>query len=403
MSKALLFFVVIAISGTAYADIPVAGGAGMIDSFTDTFKNASSNWGATMTTFGVRLFWSLALLSMVITFGIMAIARKDISDFFVEMVRFLLFTGFYLFLLTNGIAISKAIIQTFTQMAGAAGGIGGDITPTTLVDVGLNVFNTTYDAINIANPIDSLAGLVLSAGVAIILLWVALEFSALIIAGWFLIYGGVFLLGFGGSKWLSDIAVAYYKKVLATGVEGFGMIMVISIGQKIITDLNASIPAGLQVKQVFVMVCAALALAFFANRIPKMLSSIVTVHGGAATGGLFASTAVATAASAMTMAAGAMAAAASSVSANALGGASAANEAWKSSGGSSSGGDAVGTLARTRNAAGALAKGAMAVAGDKVDSIKQNVGGRVSQTVGGKIAEAIKNNSNSISQGTRNG
>ena len=34
-----------------------------------------------------------------------------------------------------------------------------------------------------------------------------------------MIYGGVFFLGFGGSRWTSDIAISYYKHILATGAE----------------------------------------------------------------------------------------------------------------------------------------------------------------------------------------
>ncbi|MGS0066676.1 type IV secretion system protein, partial [Escherichia coli] len=31
---------------------------------------------------------------------------------------------------------------------------------------------------------------------------------------WILLYAGVFFLGFGGSRWTSDMAINYYKTVL---------------------------------------------------------------------------------------------------------------------------------------------------------------------------------------------
>jgi type IV secretion system protein VirB6/type IV secretion system protein TrbL len=36
----------------------------------------------------------------------------------------------------------------------------------------------------------------------------------LLASGWVLAYGGVFFLGFGGSRWTSDLAINYYKTVL---------------------------------------------------------------------------------------------------------------------------------------------------------------------------------------------
>jgi entry exclusion lipoprotein TrbK len=79
-----------------------------IDS-TDVFDNvlarysaAASMWAGNDHGRASWLFWTLALISMVWTFGMMALRKADIGEFFAEFVRFTIFTGFFWWLLTNG-------------------------------------------------------------------------------------------------------------------------------------------------------------------------------------------------------------------------------------------------------------------------------------------------------------
>jgi type IV secretion system protein TrbL len=41
---------------------------------------------------------------MVWTFGMMLLRKADIGDFFAEFTRFIIFTGFYFWLLTNAVS-----------------------------------------------------------------------------------------------------------------------------------------------------------------------------------------------------------------------------------------------------------------------------------------------------------
>jgi type IV secretion system protein TrbL len=46
---------------------------------------------------------------MVWTFGMMALRKADIGEFFAEFVRFTIFTGFFWWLLTNGPNFASSI------------------------------------------------------------------------------------------------------------------------------------------------------------------------------------------------------------------------------------------------------------------------------------------------------
>ena len=77
--------------------------AGVFDSVLDRYQAAASGWAGVITTAATWLFWTLVVISMVWTFGMMALRKADIGEFFAEFVRFTIFTGFFWWALTNGL------------------------------------------------------------------------------------------------------------------------------------------------------------------------------------------------------------------------------------------------------------------------------------------------------------
>ena len=61
----------------------------------DRYQTASRGWSTIILTHASRLFWMLALISMVWTFGMMALRRADLGEFFAEFVRFVISQVFF--------------------------------------------------------------------------------------------------------------------------------------------------------------------------------------------------------------------------------------------------------------------------------------------------------------------
>ncbi len=267
------------------------------------YQTAATGWESTIKKHAYQLFWGLTLISMVWTFGILALKKADISDFFVELVRFLGFTGFYLWLLNNGPQMALDFINSLKGIAGEAAHVAGVVTPGTIINMALDFFTKIVDATDFS--IGSIAQAIISAGIALVILTlfglIAVNMMLLTIAGWILAYAGIFFLGFGGSRWTSDIAIAYYKQVLMVGTQLMVMILVVGIGQKFLSDLINTLSAEVVLKEMGVILLATLALYSLANKVPVMVSSIVTGHintghiGQAGTGALLAGAATAAA------------------------------------------------------------------------------------------------------------
>ena len=127
-STILLFLLlgVVVLSTEAHA---VINNSGVLDDVLTRYATAAATWGATITARASWLFWSLVLMSMVWTFGMMALRKADIGEFFAEFVRFTVFTGFFWWLLTNGPTFAVGIMDSLRTIAGNATGTGADLVP----------------------------------------------------------------------------------------------------------------------------------------------------------------------------------------------------------------------------------------------------------------------------------
>lgn len=400
--------------------------ANVVDSVMGKYQSAASSWGNVMVSYGSWLFWGLALVSMVWTYGMMAMRRADIQEFFAESIRFFGTLGFFWWILYNGPAIGDAIVKSMWMIGAKAIGQATDFTPGGIVRIGYDIFAKALDQSSVWLPTDSVVGLLMALVVMLVLAIVGANLLLVFVSAWIMIYGGVFFLGFGGSRWTSDIAISFYKHVLAIGAELMVMLLLIGIGKTFINEYYSSMAAGIDLKEMAVMLIAAFVLMYLTNKIPPRIAGIVGVGGVGSIGGVGLGSVMAAAA----MTASAAASAGSSVMAgatNAAGGASALKAAFqgaqqhmaggtgKFSGGghgasgslgggsggvgSSSGGSGgfASFMSNTGRFAadmsGNLAKGAGDVAKDKAAVMMESAKDRVAQTTGGKIASAIRGGS----------
>ena len=393
----------------AEAAFPTLDNAGVFDTILHRFETTAAGWGSKMVSYGSWLFWSLSLLSMVWTYGLMALKKADIQEFFAETIRFFVVTGFFLWLLQNGPAIAMAIIDTLRQVAANASGLSKNISPSNMVDVGFDIASKAIDMSSIWSPALSTVGILIAAIILVVLALVSVNMLLLLISAWLVAYGGIFLLGFGGGRWTQDIAIQYYKTVLGIGVELLTMILIVGVGHSFIDQYYAMMSADMTMKELLVMLVVAIILLALTKKLPPLLAGIVGGGGSGGAGGIgsFGAGAAAGAigmgaAMAATAGAGVMGAASSLA-----GGASAIGAAFQAAqqgmaaagGGGASSSASGGGLAAAMGSAGRfaadmgshLAKGISETVGDKVDSMKEAAQDRIANTLGGKVASAIEN------------
>lgn len=434
---------------------------GMLDQVVTEFASKAASWKTAIMDAATWLFWTLGTISLVWTGGTLVMKRADVGEFFAEFVRFILFFGFYLWLLRNGPDFADSIIRSMQQLGSKATGISS-VTPSGIVDVGFMIFQQHVKNSSVWSPVDTVIGAILSLGILLLLATIAVNMLLVLVSSWCLMYLGIFFLGFGGSRWTSDMAINYYKTVLGVGVNLLVMVALVGIGNDLLTGFYAKMSKGtLNFEEMGVMLVFCLALLLLINRVPPLVSGIITGSGVGAAGGLgnFGAGAVVGAGMAAAgMAAQAVAAAASggaSLAASAAGGAqavmAAASAAAKaadggampgaSSGGGEagsggSGGGASGEPMAAASGGGAtpmasaagdgssgggfsgaagkagrvatgtvanLAKGIGSMASAKAGSMADAAKSRIAETTGGKLAATIKAASSSADGNTLSG
>lgn len=425
---------------------------GIMDEVLNRFQSNASSWASIFESAATRLFWTLVLISMVWTFGMMALRKADIGEFFAELVRFTVFTGFFWWLLINGPAFARSIINSLRQLGGAAAGLSGysaNFTPSEVVDIGFIMLGKTFAESSLWSPIDSAFGITLGLIVLAMTVMIAVNVLMLYISSWIMAYGGIFFLGFGGSRWTSEMAINYFKAVLGLAVQIMAMILIIGIGVSLINDYYTKMQAGIELSELVVIAVVIFTILLLTNKVPQLLSGIITGHapGGMGIGqfGVGAMLGAAGTAAAATTMAGSMI---SSGAAEAAGGMSALKAAFSAAntgsfggggemlaaasdmavGGADGGSDSRGvsreipfgkpagsssdisgdsttsvspdthvdqTPGNNRSASSGgfvtnLAHGAADVAKAKVDSVMESAKERIADTTGGRIADAIQ-------------
>lgn len=317
----------------------------VLDDVLNRYRSAATVWRSVITARATWLFWTLALISMVWTFGLMALRKSDIGEFYAEFIRFTVFTGFYWWLLTNGPNFASDIISSMRTIAGNASGSGPEMTPSTIVDIGFDICFKVFDKTVAWKPIQSTAGVLLGIAILIILTLISVNMLLLLVSGWILAYAGVFFLGFGGSRWTSDMAINYYKTILNIAAQLFTMILLVGIGKTFLDEYYAKMDTGsINLKELAVMTVITVVLLALVNKLPAMVGGLAMGGGAQALGnGAGASEAM----SAAKMAGAAIATAGAAIAAGAVGaagGAQALMAAFKKASADSEGGGGGGDM-----------------------------------------------------------
>lgn len=418
-SKRTFLGVVFFFSMNAYAG--QLDSSGLLDTLLDKYQQVASTWTTVIGNYANWLFWGLVLISMVWTFGIIAMKGGGLQDLLAEIVRFFTVNGFFYYLLSNGPAISKSIIDSMRELAANALGTSAGISPSSIVDMAFVILTKISSAASIWSPMISTIMITVAIIVLVVMSLIAINMLIMLVSAWVLCYAGVILLGFGGSKWTSDITINYLRTVLSIGIQLFTMTLIIGIGQSFIDQYFSIIKDDVpDLNSLIVLLLASIILLVLTNKLPLLLSGVV---GGASLQGIggFGAGMITGAAATAISGAGAMAMGAS---AQVSGGASALKAAFESaqaamaeesgSGGVIAGGEDTGSVdtsgeqpsgkgrssggsegfAASFSRAGRMAShmgSSMANGAAEYQTLKRSSNSsRVQQTIGGELATQIR-------------
>lgn len=243
-----------------------------------SFKTAIMGWESYIQGRAHWLFWTLAVINIAWAGGMLALKNADFMGFAAELMKQVMFIGFFYMMLLNGSVWMNGIIDGFIQMGANAG--GGYVLPSDVIESCWDVYVAMVGQSSGWKMVTQFGPAVLIAICSILMLavasWIASIMLCAIIESYFAVAVGQFFLGFGGSLWSKEFAVAYIKYIISLGFK----LMVINLGGNLTVTLFkawATIPSGgMGVEEIGALIVGCFILSMIMTMLPNMANSMIS-------------------------------------------------------------------------------------------------------------------------------
>lgn len=333
MDRRLLLFLALAsvfMAGNAMAATDLSHADTSVQGLLDLVLQQSHQWSAKLYGYAIRLFWLLASIQFIWTFMPLVMKQADFGEIVGELLRFVLVIGFFLAVMKYSVEWSTAIVDSFRDAAASASGLGRALEPGDMLAVALDFGRTMVEGISVFSPAKGLLIAVCAILVLACFAFIAAFMFVTLVEAYVIINASVLFLGFGGSQWTREFAIAPMRFTVAIGAKLFVLTLIVGL---VVQSAKQWLAAYTNDEaSLMTMVGLALVCCYLTKTIPDLIGGMISgtsMGGGSAIGGMAVAGAAGAAAAAATIAtAGAAApAAAGALGAAGTGGAAGAGVA----------------------------------------------------------------------------
>lgn len=255
----------------------------VLTSLQNQIAAAAKGWETTVMDAARSLFWILASIEIGIAAVWLALQAASLDSWFAELVRRIMFVGFFAFVLAEGPAFAKAVVDSLFQI----GAGGGTASPADLFNAGLAVATKMSEKIQFGLFDDN--ALAISAAFAMIVVvicfsLVAAIFVSVMVEMYLGLLAGMIMLGLGGSSYTKDFAVRYLVYAFSVGMKIMALIMISRIGSEVLIGLANEPEVGSQFQTALAIAGIAVVIFVIAMYVPPIIQGVV--QGASVSGGM---------------------------------------------------------------------------------------------------------------------
>ena len=239
-----------------------------------SLKDATVNWYGPLQQAAQRLLMLLAGLSLVWSTIPMILKNADLQEIIAGIIRVILFTGFFSFLIFEAPEIIEIMIKGWVWLAGKATGTTWDVSVWLILERGLQLGDKVWDQGSAWDMSIIIYGIF---AVIIVIMYAAIAaYAFFVIAEMYIITAaGVILLGFGGSQWTIDYARRYLTYCMSIGAKMYVLFLVLGAGEQLIGQwafdmVDSEDPAG-----ILGLIGVLMILVILAKMIPDAMAGII--------------------------------------------------------------------------------------------------------------------------------
>ncbi|WP_375292972.1 P-type conjugative transfer protein TrbL [Ensifer sp. ENS06] len=279
LRAAMLFAVIIAVG----AQPALAQEGSVLTSLQNQVTTAAKGWESTVMNAARSLFWILATIEIGIAAVWLALQAASLDSWFAELVRRIMFIGFFAFVLAQGPAFAKAVVDSLFQL----GAEGGTASPADVFNAGLAVATKMSEKIRFGLFEDN--ALAISAAFAMVVTVIAFSlvaaiFVSVMVEMYIGLLAGMIMLGLGGSSYTKDFAVRYLVYAFSVGMKLMALVMISRIGSEVLIGLANQPDIGGQFQTALAIAGIAVVVFIIAMYVPNIMQGVV--QGASISGGM---------------------------------------------------------------------------------------------------------------------
>jgi len=255
----------------------------VLTSLQSQITTAAKGWETTVMDAAKSLFWILATIEIGLAAVWLAIQAASLDSWFAELVRRIMFVGFFAFVLAQGPTFAKAVVDSLFQI----GAGGGTASPADVFNAGLAVATKMSEKIQFGLFEDN--ALAISAAFAMVVVvisfsLVAAIFVSVMVEMYIGLLAGMIMLGLGGSSYTKDFAVRYLVYAFSVGMKLMALVMISRIGSEVLIGLANEPDIGDQFQTALAIAGIAVVVFIVAIYVPNIMQGVV--QGASVSGGM---------------------------------------------------------------------------------------------------------------------
>ena len=255
----------------------------VLTSLQTQITTAAKGWETTVMDAAKSLFWILATIEIGIAAVWLALQAASLDSWFAELVRRIMFVGFFAFVLTQGPTFAKTVVDSLFQI----GAGGGTASPADVFNAGLTVATKMSAKVQFGLFEDN--ALAISAAFAMVVTVIAFSlvaaiFVSVMVEMYLGLLAGMIMLGLGGSSFTKDFAVRYLVYAFSVGMKLMALVMISRIGSEVLIGLANEPDIGDQFQTALAIAGIAVVVFIIAMYVPNIIQGVV--QGASVTGGM---------------------------------------------------------------------------------------------------------------------
>lgn len=273
----------VAACATLSAQPVLAQEGSVLTSLQTQITTAAKGWETTVMDAAKSLFWILATIEIGIAAVWLALQAASLDSWFAELVRRIMFVGFFAFVLAQGPSFAKAVVDSLFQI----GAGGGTASPADVFNAGLAVATKMSEKIQFGLFEDN--ALAISAAFAMVVVvisfsLVAAIFVSVMVEMYLGLLAGMIMLGLGGSSYTKDFAIRYLIYAFSVGMKLMALVMISRIGSEVLIGLANEPDVGDQFQTALAIAGIAVVVFIIAMYVPNIIQGVV--QGASVSGGM---------------------------------------------------------------------------------------------------------------------